>query len=108
MIINKRVLIEEVAQDINQGRDREHSLSRQTVLDVYKSLIEHIKTHIAAGDSVTLPGFGQFTAKLTKGRNFAHPNNRSKTTLVPDRYLPKFKALKDLKELVKEHAGDAE
>jgi nucleoid DNA-binding protein len=100
MIINKRTLIEEITKDVNQ--DREDKLIRQTVLDVYKSLIEHLKAHIAAGDSVHLPGFGQFTAKLTKGRNFAHPNDRSKTTLVPDRYLPKFKPLKELKTLVKE------
>lgn len=104
MIINKRVLVEEVTNDVNSTR--EQPLARQLVLDVYKSLIEHIKVHIAAGDTVNLPGFGQFTAKLTKGRNFAHPNDRSKATLVPDRYLPKFRALKDLKQLVKEHAGE--
>lgn len=63
------------------------------------SLIDYIKDRVAAGDEVTLTGFGTFSAVKAAARVATDPNTKAKID-VPAKMRPKFKAGKDFKDKV--------
>jgi len=78
-------------------------------LDVSKKLgedfvaaFEDIVTHaLAKGEEVTIAGFGTFSSRTRKGRIGVNPQNPSEKIEIPSVLVPKFKAGKALKDILK-------
>jgi len=64
-----------------------------------KSFTSAVEKVLAKRDSVTLVGFGTFITAFQKGRTGNIPGT-DRTYTTEDKYVPKFKAGKILKEIV--------
>lgn len=87
----KKNLIFQVAMKTN--------LSKAEVSSVLESAISQIKLALSKGDSVTLVGFGTFTAGIRKGRVVTVPLTRKKVK-IPSKKVIKFEAGKAFKSSV--------
>jgi DNA-binding protein HU-beta len=92
-MITKDDLVEKVAARIKRGK-REVDL-------ILNSLLREIMEAVAQRESVSLTGFGQFISKFRSARRAVDPRNPRKTITVPAVRIPKFKAGKTFKDLVK-------
>ena len=90
--MNKAELIERMAKDTN--------LSKSVCKDALESIISNIENALKNNDSVVLTGFGTFTAIERKGRVGINPATGKKME-IPAKRVPKFKAGKKLKDIVK-------
>lgn len=89
--MNKAELIAAVA---------EHSqLTKADAGRVLESLLETIEKTLAAGDSLTLVGFGTFAVKERAERTGRNPQTGSEIT-IPAAKVPGFKPGKTLKDAV--------
>lgn len=71
---------------------------------VIETMVDTIMQTMADGGSVTLAGFGEFSARVRKGRVGVNPQDPSKSIDIPAVPVPKFKAGSRLKKAVKEGA----
>lgn len=69
-----------------------------------EAMTDIITEAIASGKSVTLAGFGEFSARVRKGRIGVNPQDPSKPIDIPAVPVPKFKSGSRLKKSVKEGA----
>jgi len=90
--LNKTELIKRI-------QTRTASKNRQIVGDIVNSLLEEIGSALVAGEQVDLPGFGAFSRKLRSARNGRNPQT-GETISIPEKWVPNFKAGKDLRDRV--------
>lgn len=89
--MNKAELIEKMAGDTK--------LSKAAVRGVLESFIESVQSALRKNKSVVLTGFGTFTVIKRKGRTGVNPASGQRME-IPSKRVPKFRAGKQLKELV--------
>ena len=70
--------------------------------DDFIALFEQIITDaLKRGESVTIAGFGTFSARVRSARMGVNPQNPSERIQIPEVIVPKFKAGKALKDALK-------
>lgn len=90
-IMNKGNLIDKVAKDCN--------MSKATAGQVLNSVLGAITGAVAAGEKVTLIGFGTFSVTERAARTGRNPRT-GKTMQIPAKNVVKFKAGKKLADAV--------
>lgn len=90
--MNKKELVENVAKEAKITR-----VDAEKVLD---AVLETISETLAAGEKVSLVGFGTFETKYRAAREGRNPQT-GETLQIPATIAPVFKAGKVLKERVK-------
>lgn len=90
--MNKAELIEEVSGEVG--------LSKRETQRVIDSIIGTIGDTLAAGEKVTLVGFGTFGVRQRMARTGRNPQTGA-SIQIPAKKVPKFVAGKTLKEKVK-------
>jgi DNA-binding protein HU-beta len=93
MHLNKAALAEEIAKKVG--------ISKKEGEDVIESFTDIITSTLKDGGSVTLAGFGQFSAKTRAGRIGVNPQNPTEKINIPPVTVPKFKAGLALKSALK-------
>ena len=69
--------------------------------DFIEAFEEIITKTLASGGSVTIAGFGTFSARERAGRMGVNPQNPIEKIMIPSVVVPKFKAGKALKDTLK-------
>ena len=90
--MNKAALIDQMAKDTK--------LPKTSCKDALESFINSVEKTLKKGSSVVLTGFGTFTTMKRKARTGINPATGKKMQ-IPAKRVPKFKAGKKLKSLVK-------
>lgn len=90
--MNKGDLVGKLAQDCN--------MSKAAAEQALKSVLGSITSAVAAGDKVSLLGFGTFSVTERAAREGRNPRN-GKTIQIPASKVVRFKAGKKLAETVK-------
>ena len=90
--MNKGELIDKLAGKVD--------LSKNKTAEVLNELLGIISEALKKGDDVVLTGFGRFDVRKRKAREGRNPQTGAKIS-IPARRVPKFKAGKSLKEMVK-------
>ena len=93
MSINKRELIEVIANDQEQLPYKDIELAIKTIIE---SMIDSLKK----GKRIEIRGFGSFSLRYRKSRIGRNPKS-GESVNIDERYVPHFKPGKDLKERVK-------
>lgn len=73
------------------------AVSPKLAVALVSALETAVQTHVAAGESVVLPGFGKFKVSLRAGGERRNPRSGEMVT-VPSAWVPSFKVGKTLKE----------
>jgi len=90
--VNKAELVNEVSGEVG--------LSRRETQKVVDAIIGTIGDTLAAGEKVTLVGFGTFRVRSRKARRGVNPQTRQ-SIQIPAKKVPKFSAGKVLREKVR-------
>jgi DNA-binding protein HU-beta len=90
-MMNKSDLISKMAE--------KSAMTKKDSEKALKAFIESVQEALAKGDKVQLVGFGTFEVKARKARVGRNPRTREEIKR-PASKAPRFKAGKDLKELV--------
>ncbi len=90
--MNKAELVEEVSGEVG--------LSKREAQKVIDAIIGTIRDTLAAGEKVTLVGFGTFGVRQRKARRGVNPQT-GESIQIPAKKAPKFTTGKALKEKVK-------
>ena len=93
MSINKKELIEIIANEQDQLPYKDIELSVKTIIE---SMIDSLKN----GKRIEIRGFGSFSLRYRKSRIGRNPKS-GESVNIDERYVPHFKPGKDLKERVK-------
>ena len=93
MSINKKELIEIIANEQDQLPYKDIELSVKTIIE---SMINSLKK----GKRIEIRGFGSFSLRYRKSRIGRNPKS-GESVNIDERYVPHFKPGKDLKEKVK-------
>ncbi len=93
MSINKKELIEIIANEQDQLPYKDIELSVKTIIE---SMINSLKN----GKRIEIRGFGSFSLRYRKSRIGRNPKS-GESVNIDERYVPHFKPGKDLKERVK-------
>jgi len=91
--MNKAALIEAVASKTK--------LTKKQVDEIIETSLDTIMETLSKGEEVTLAGFGTFSAKLRHARMGVNPQNPKERIQIPEVTIPKFKAGKALKDILK-------
>lgn len=78
------------------------SLSSKTVDDCVKEILEQIMFTLAEGERIEVRGFGSFSLHYRQSRMGRNPKTGDSVKLLA-KYVPHFKAGKELKERVDLH-----
>jgi len=92
VIMNKSEVIELIA--------RKASMSKKSATQAMDIFINAVKSNLAADKNVTITGFGTFTVSKRAARNGVNPQT-GKSIIIPASKVPRFKAGKDLRALIK-------
>jgi integration host factor subunit beta len=98
--MTKSELIEILAARHNQLAPKDAELAVKTMLDAMSSTLAH-------GDRIEIRGFGSFGLNFRPPRMGRNPKTGEKV-LVPKKFVPHFKAGKELRERVDEALEAAE
>ena len=90
--MNKAALIDQMAKDTK--------LPKTACKEALESFINSVEKTLKKSGSVVLTGFGTFTTIKRKARTGINPATGKKMQ-IPAKRVPKFKAGKKLKQLVK-------
>jgi DNA-binding protein HU-beta len=90
--MNKKDLVEKVHELLGGTKVQ----AENTVNLVFDSIVAGMK----GGDDVSIAGFGIFSAKMRKARKARNPRTGEEVD-VPAMRVPKFKASKTLKDMVR-------
>ena len=96
--VNKAALAQMIADRVG--------LSKREGEEIVAAFTEIVTETLVGGGSVTISGFGAFSAKTRAGRVGVNPQNPSEKIQIPPVTVPKFKAGKALKDSLKKK-GDA-
>lgn len=80
--MNKTQLIDAVSA--------EAGFSRDVVARIINATLDTVQSAVAAGDKVTVPGFGSFERRFREGGERRNPQGG--TVTVADKHVPAFKA----------------
>ena len=89
--MNKAEFVEEVSEEVG--------LSKRETQKVIDTIIGTIRDTLAAGEKVTLVGFGTFGVRQRKARTGRNPQTGA-TLQIPAKKVPKFLTGKALREAV--------
>jgi len=90
--MNKAKLIESMAKATKQ--------SKATCKEMLEAFLSTVSGTLKQGKTVVLTGFGTFSVMKRKSRSGINPVTRKQMT-IPAKKVPKFKAGKALKALIK-------
>ena len=90
--MNKKELVEKIAAEQNVTKAR----AEEMVNAIFSTIVDELK----AGETVKIPGFGNFTVKTRQQRTAVIPNS-NKRVIVPSYRVAVFKPAKNFKEQVK-------
>jgi len=90
--MNKSELVAAIASDAN--------LSKKSAEEALNSFMGNVKSSLKKEESVVLTGFGTFSVSRRAARNGRNPQTGA-TLKIPACKVPKFKAGKGLKEVVR-------
>jgi DNA-binding protein HU-beta len=90
--VNKAELVNEVSSEVG--------LSKRETQKVVDAIIGTIGDTLAAGEKVTLVGFGTFRVRSRKARRGVNPQTRQ-SIQIPAKKVPRFSAGKVLREKVR-------
>jgi len=90
--VNKAELVNEVSGEVG--------LSKRETQKVVDAIIGTIGDTLAAGEKVTLVGFGTFRVRSRKARRGVNPQTRQ-SIQIPAKEVPKFTAGRVLREKVR-------
>ena len=93
MSINKKELIEIIANEQDQLPYKDIELSVKTIIE---SMVDSLRK----GKRIEIRGFGSFSLRYRKSRIGRNPKS-GESVNIDERYVPHFKPGKDLKEGVK-------
>lgn len=86
--------------------DKCSGVNKKQAEDMLNCFTDTVMQQIKEGKTVTLTGFGSFSARVRKGRVGVNPQNTEKTINIPDTLVVKFKAGKRLKDYLKGSSMD--
>jgi DNA-binding protein HU-beta len=75
-------------------------LTKKDADKALKSVLGAVYETLRKGNKVVLPGFGTFQVAVRKKRSGINPQTQKKI-IIPETKVPKFKAGKKLREIVK-------
>jgi len=90
--MNKAQLVELIA--------KKTGLSKRSVAQAMEVLIDSVKNELVRGRKVTMTGFGTFLLSHRSARTGVNPQT-GKIIRIPEMKVPRFKAGKDLKAMIK-------
>ncbi|MDD5605972.1 MAG: HU family DNA-binding protein [Patescibacteria group bacterium] len=90
--MNKSQLIEMIANKAN--------LSKKSANNVIDLFIESVKKNLVENKKVTITGFGTFSVSSRAARNGVNPQT-GEPIVIPATKVPRFKAGKELRALIK-------
>lgn len=90
--------------DIAQALADRMRINKSQAEQMIETLTAIITDTVARGGNVTLTGFGEFSARVRKGRIGVNPQDPAKPIDIPSVPVPKFKAGSRLKKAVKDGA----
>ena len=93
--MNKGELVDAIASSAN--------LSKTDAENALNAFIDTVQNAVAAGDKVTLPGFGSFQPTLRKARTGMDPRTREPVQ-IPERKAAKFSVGSKFKAQSKAHS----
>lgn len=91
--LNKALLSQAIAEKVG--------VSKKESEDMVNAFVDIVMSTLKEGGTVNIAGFGQFSAKTRAGRVGVNPQNPSEKIQIPPVTVPKFKAGKGLKDLLK-------
>jgi len=91
--MNKAELAAKIAEMVNMKKSEAEKMLEAFTDTVMKTL--------KAGGEVTISGFGSFTSKRRAARMGVNPQNPTQKIQIPAVTVPKFKAGKGLKDILK-------
>lgn len=91
IVMNKSDLINSIAENA--------SLTKAQATGALNAFLDAVEGALKDGDKVTLVGFGTFSAEYRNARTGRNPRTREEIP-IPAKVVAKFKAGKDLSELV--------
>jgi DNA-binding protein HU-beta len=94
--MNKGELVDAIAK---KAAERGFTVNKKTADEVLSATLEVIVDTVAAGDKVTLVGFGSFEPRERKAREGRNPKTGAKME-IPATKVPAFSAGKSFKEKV--------
>lgn len=95
--MNKAELIRVIAEKTG--------IAKKQAEEMVEAFVEIVTETLQTGGSVTIAGFGEFSAKERKGRVGVNPQNPTEKIQIPPVTVPKFKAGKGLKDALKKKPG---
>jgi DNA-binding protein HU-beta len=98
--INKRALIDEVYNEVEDITKKEAKQAMERVIDT-------IVETLADREEVSIAGLGIFRTRLRKSRTARNPRT-GEPIEVPAMHVPKFRPAKALKEAVRENEKEAQ
>jgi len=87
-------------RDIVVRISEESGMQQQKVLEIVQKTLDYIAEALALGKKVELRNFGVFEVKVRKARIGRNPNSPETDVPIPRRAVVKFKAGKEMRELV--------
>lgn len=90
--MNKSEIIELIARKAN--------VSKKTATQTMDIFVNAVKTNLASDKNITITGFGTFTVSKRAARNGVNPQT-GKPIRIPASRVPRFKAGKSLRGLIK-------
>lgn len=84
------------------------NLPQKEVKEVVQETLNEIANALADGRNVELRNFGVFEINVRKSRIGRNPNVPDKDVVIPARVVVKFKAGKELKNVLNDRVGDFE
>ena len=86
--------------DLRDKIAEKFGLSKKDAMEVVDTVLGEIKQAIKKGEKVTLVGFGTFQKRKQGPSKRKHPQDSSKTINVPAKWVPRFKASRQFKDLL--------
>ena len=96
--MNKSELIEALAEAMN--------IPIREAASITNTIIETMSDALARGESIEIRGFGSFSVNYRPARKGRNPKS-GEAVSVPAKYVPHFKAGKEMRERVEESAKPA-
>lgn len=87
--------------DLISTISEELGMTKKDSTAVVDLVFDQITKALAAGDKVSLVGFGTFSVRERAGRVGVNPAKKGETVVIPAAKVPAFKAGKALKDAVK-------
>lgn len=87
-------------QDLVEALAKKCGCSKNSANDCLNTILDEIASSLKSGKDVVLTGFGTFKVAKRKARVGINPRTGKKIN-IPARRVPKFKAGKSLKDMVK-------